>query len=369
LALLATVATAVAAYLAWVAWRQHGLPVGCGEDAGCAEVLTSRWSTLLGIPVGALAVPLYMTLLVAALRPGWRAASRVLGFGAIALVGGAIWFLGLQALVLGAFCPWCVAEHILGLAMAPLAWTLADPLGRRGAAVAGVAGIVTLAIVQGVQPARVSTVRLPGTAPAATSGTGATLSLLQGHLQLVPVNEPRLGDATAPHYLYLMFDYCCPHCRRTHEYLLEALQRHPAQLAIICLPMPRDADCNPAIVETEARFEHACELARLALAVWQARPEAFAEYDRWLFAPAQPPDPAAARAKAEELVPAERLAAALEDDQTRQRIERNVRAYNDSQIAYLPVIMSPGMDTIVGRPESRDALLEVLEQEVLGSTP
>jgi hypothetical protein len=226
-----------------------------------------------------------------------------------------------------------------------------------------VLSVAALATVQYFQPMHSALVR----APAGSSGVGETdgsIVLLQGHLQLAPDDDPRLGNAAASTRLYLMFDYCCPHCRRAHEYLLDALGQHPRQFSVVCLPTPRDADCNPAITQTEERFEHACELAELALAVWRARPEAFAEFDRWLFAPSRPPQPDAARRKASELVSTERLKAQLAGDAIRSRIARNVRAFNDSRVEYLPVMMAPEMDTIVGRPESREALVEILGREL-----
>jgi uncharacterized membrane protein len=372
LAGLAAVATGIAGYLAWVAWQQHGLPVGCGENGGCAEVLTSRWSSLVGIPVGALAIPLYLLVGALALRPQGPLARTGLAFAAASLVAAAAWFLFLQAAVLGAFCPWCVGEHLLGLTMAALATGQLRALGtgsdiRRllGGGLLGVLSVAGLALVQTLQPAASTTLRLADAESATPTGSTDGDTLLQGRLNVVPAEEPCLGDPAAPHRLYLMFDYCCPHCRRTHEYLLEALALYPDRFSVVCLPMPRDADCNPAIAETETRFEAACELAELALAVWSAKPEAFAEFDRWLFAASPPPSPQAARARAEQLVSAERLADALQRDDLRRRIARNVQAFNDSQLDYLPVMMSPGMDTIVGRPEDREALLKILKEDLL----
>ena len=363
LAAVSLLAIAVAGYLAWMAWSQRGLPLGCGEQGGCAEVLTSRWSTLWGIPVGAVALPLYIAVFGAVLlRTSESTRSRLLSFAAAALVAAAVWFVGLQVFVLRAYCLWCLVEHALGLTLAALAaatlWRAGPAVTPRGvwpAALLGLSSVILLAAVQTLQPAGRSVVRVP---------QGAAVSLLEGQLQLTG-DDPRLGAADAPHNLYLFFDYCCPHCRRTHAYLLEALQQYPDQLSVICLPAPRDADCNPAIGETEARFQHACELAELALAVWWANPDAFAEFDRWLFSATQPRAPDEARRKASELAAAESLEAQLTRDAVRQRIARNVKAFNESRWEYLPVIMAPGMDTIVGRLESREALMKILTDELL----
>src|SRR5258705_13446421 len=129
-----------------------------------------------------------------------------------------------------------------------------------------------------------------------------------------------IGFPDAPHVLVCLFDYCCPHCQATHGYLLEVMNRHPNEIAIIAMPMPMDNSCNPKIEETEPRFKHSCELAHLALALWRAKPEAFAEFDRWLFDSDMPREPEAARLKAANLAGAAAIDQALADPWVDQQI-------------------------------------------------
>jgi protein-disulfide isomerase len=192
--------------------------------------------------------------------------------------------------------------------------------------------------------------------------------VIDGNLQLSIQDEPVIGPPDAKTLVVVMFDYCCPHCRRTHEYLLHALERYPGQLGVVCLPLPLDADCNSTIDETEPRFEHACDLARLALAVRQADASAFVEYDRWLFEPEMPRDLQEAHAQAEQLVDAAALEAALKDEGLDAVIARHVKAYEQSGAERIPLIMSPGFASIVGRPESEEQLFELFETE-LGLMP
>ena len=184
--------------------------------------------------------------------------------------------------------------------------------------------------------------------------------MIDGHLQVIVSDEPVLGSPDAEKLVVVMFDYCCPHCRRTHEYLLHALERYPDQLGVVCLPFPLDADCNSTVEETEARFEHACDLARLALAVWRADASAFVEYDRWLFEPEMPRGLQEARAKAEQLVDAGPLEEALQDKGIDAAIARHVTAYEHSGAERIPLIMSPGFASIVGRPESGRTVVRVV---------
>ena len=68
--------------------------------------------------------------------------------------------------------------------------------------------------------------------------------------------------------------------------------------------------------------------------------------------------------KAEQLVTAAALAAALSDSWVEARIGQDVAAYHQSGAERVPVLISPGFDTIVGRPESAEALFEILETEL-----
>jgi uncharacterized membrane protein len=387
----ASVAALVAGYLLLIAVQQKGLPVGCGEHGGCAEVLSSRWSSLAGVPVSALALALYSVLVVLALKPAWTSTAFFFRTAAVMLLLGAAWFVGLQAFVLRAFCPWCLGEHLLGIVVAVFAsraaavLSVSGPsrtsrpgtaaLGNWGRAVTlGTMAIVLLAVGQATIDPPATTVRLEqDEAPSEADGDQGdqveTVKLLSGHLQINPRNEPRVGSNLAAHTVYLMFDYCCPHCRRTHEYLQTIQQEQPERLAIVALPMPRDADCNSALTETEERFEHACELADLALSVWRADPDAFVALDRWLFAQPQPPTLDEALQQAEQWVDAVALAEARQSGFATERIQRNVNAYNASAAEYLPVLMAPGMSPVVGRPESEAALREILERDLFSRAP
>ena len=167
--------------------------------------------------------------------------------------------------------------------------------------------------------------------------------------------------------LAILFDYSCPHCRAAHGYLAEGIKRYDGKLGLVMLPMPLNSDCNPHWEETEPRFKDSCKLARLALAVHRAAPEKFAEFDAWLFEPEMPRSAEDARAEAERLVSAERLESALADPSVAERIAADTAAFGRLQetnpdAAALPIIMSPGFSTLVGRHESADELFQSLKQ-------
>jgi uncharacterized membrane protein len=399
---LCVAALSVSGYLLSVSLDQQRLPVGCGAGSGCAAVLASRWSSLLGIPVGGAAVAVYLGVLIATFFIGGQrsvgvrqtAWSLLIG-SAATLAGAAAWFIVLQIWVVDAICPWCMADHALGLLLAtciacqapiarrgtkpegsPIGDVEADSTGspsriisrRRavGLVCAGISAVGLLAVTQWLSDVPTGrTVRLlPGQNADSGPGPLRRVAIIDGKFQASPHELPCLGSADSPKLLLVLFDYCCPHCRAAHGYLVRASQTFDGELGILLLPMPMDHKCNKTLEQTEPRFEHACELARLALAVWRSDRTAFPAFDAWLFEPEMPRDPAAARRKAAELVGAAVLEAALGDRWIDEQIAANVQAYVDSGADRIPVIMSPGFSSIVGRPESEQQLLETLRAEL-----
>jgi protein-disulfide isomerase len=176
-----------------------------------------------------------------------------------------------------------------------------------------------------------------------------------------------LGSADAPRLIVSLNDYTCPHCRKMHEYLLAAQRRYGEQLGIVVLPMPLDSTCNPAIKETEPGHEHGCEYAKLALAVWCARPDKFAEFDRWIYAPARPPTVEAARKFAEDLVGADGLKRCQAEPWVDEQLKKDIELYVLLGRGVIPKVMV-GEYLLEGRPSDESELFKVIE-ETLGVTP
>ena len=231
------------------------------------------------------------------------------------VIGAGIWFGYLQAFVLHAFCPYCTAEHALGCTIAAIILIAAiqyrgafppDPL-RRSAPKAA-----TYGQKNGVNPGRApeKTGDLPGkgrgfwpvfrlfgaglaaaavfafvqarTLPDAVYDSGRTEAALptfaEGDLPILgdsPV-KPANDEATT---LTLLFDFQCIHCRRLHRILPELLEKAGGQYRIQLCPVPLSSACNPYIPASGIdRFAGSCPLTRYALAVWFARPDAYADY-------------------------------------------------------------------------------------------
>jgi uncharacterized membrane protein len=345
LAGLASMGLMISGYLAAVAIQSSQLPVGCAPEGGCAAVLSSRWAGSWGVPVALPATLLWGVALVAALR-GTRAILAGIG----PLVGlAALWFIGLQIVALGAFCPWCMADHAIGLlfssAIAAAGLIRTRPLGF---AMAGMAILIAGHLAVPYHPGKL------GTLNGGASADGN--AIVVGGAQFTPDREPTWGQTDADEVLLLFADYACPHCRAAHGQLKELLSREPRRFRVVVAPVPMDHDCNPTLAATEPRFEHSCELAHLAYAVWHADRTSFAAFDDWLFEPETPRSPEEARAEATRIVGAERLSASLAAISFKDRAERNVAAFEFVKAKRLPVLVRTKGASMEGEPSSSEEL-------------
>jgi uncharacterized membrane protein/protein-disulfide isomerase len=348
---LSVLGLALSAFLGWH-YLAGGPVIGCSGGSSCDQVLNSRWSEVGGVlPVSGLAAGAYLAMLVAGLclgpataAPLRRLAWRALLILAGAAAGSAVWFTILQKWVIGAFCPYCMATHLTGLLVAALViWrapkqfandstvpvqTVSPPVPRRvigpwsalGMALAGLALAGILAACQ------------VGFSPPAVYRGGAVHNKLP---VLDPHAAPLVGSPDARYVVTLLFDYQCPHCQHLHFLLDEAVRRYGGQLAFVLCPAPLSRQCNPYIPQDVAEFKDSCELAKIALAVWVARREAFPVFNRWMFSHEtgdrwQPRSPAAARAKAVELVGQAEFEAARADPWIDRYLQTSIRIYGET---------------------------------------
>ena len=357
-------------------------------------------------------------------RRGWI----LLTVGAVMILGAVVWFVCLQIFAIDGLCPWCMGAHLLGMALSCLILLLAPfGLGRfksersdRDIIAAPVAGILVAAGLLGVamfvmgqvlmKPTPASrwlavdtqqalppvnrsqsnpqsgavpspgpvTPRLDIVAPENTEGTTPPRPAVPHPAPntskrrvwfynksfFIELPLPLLGSPDAEHLILDLFDYRCMGCRRMHKSVTEARRRLGAKVAFVAFPVPLDSHCNPEVKKTHPYFEQSCELARLALAVWSANPDAFAAMHRWLFEGDDPPDAADARAFAVQLVGEQPLAAALTDPWIDEQILSHVRVHKftygkDKQYANLPKLISQ-TTLVAGVPEDADVLVKHL---------
>jgi uncharacterized membrane protein len=123
---LAALGGGIAAYL--LAVKLAGVAPACATG-GCETVQRSRYSELVGIPLSAFGLVLYLTLLASALSI--RETVRVAA-AAVALAGAAVavYLVYLQVAVIHAICQWCVASDAITVALAGVTVARAGILGR-----------------------------------------------------------------------------------------------------------------------------------------------------------------------------------------------------------------------------------------------
>jgi len=279
----------------------HTGVAGCGVSAGCGDVLGSRWSLWLGIPVSGLAAGLYVILFLATFADQSKLTRRggtsvlLIGTGTASLA--AVWFVALQFVQLGHLCAYCLAVHVAGLLATAIVWSrggrsfiLARPVRAPAFSVLAllllIAGQLLFSRPQFDVRAGVGHAPEPQAGPTTGASEAPHLKLIVGDrlFDLNPGELPIVGFPAAGRYVIVMSDYTCEHCRATHRTLHEVLANH-RDTSIIVLPVPLDSALNPYIPAGATHpLPQDAALTRLALAVWCARPEAFEEINGWLFA-------------------------------------------------------------------------------------
>ena len=316
----------VAALLLCVVMSVHSLSgsslAGCGTGSACDSVLGGRWSMLFGIfPVSGLAAGVYLAFLIcigvlflskdAALK---EAASKALILLSGAILGAAIWFIGLQLFAEKTLCKYCITAHALGILCAALILSALRPDARvcRRWLAAGAGLAVLFAVLQAL------------TVPDYVYQDGSA----EEPFPLISMEEaPFIGNPDAEYVIDLLYDYQCSHCRTVHGLLPEVVEHFEGRVAFVLCPCPLSPKCNPYVPREETRFEGSCELARLALAVHRLEPEAFDAFDKWLFEAEgtsgwYPRTVDAARERAGGLVGKERLEAFLPESELSGTLRR-----------------------------------------------
>lgn len=365
LLLLSLAGLAVNGLLLW--WKLTDSAIaGCGGGGGCNEVLASRWSQVLGLPLPVLGVLVYLVLPWAILRRN----DLIAAFCYAAIAGSAVWLIIVQALLLHHFCPWCMAAHVVGISLA-VAGVSSGGVSR-GGLLSGLAAAFGLVLVQQVGPAP-ATHRIESDLNAATSesggihaqGNGRKIAFDDGRKIYDSASLPCLGSVDAKRVMVEYFDYQCPACRKMSGYLNALVEKHPADVCVLLLPVPLDHGCNSALAAGDTGHPGSCELTKIALAVWRANPAAFPAVHRALLAD-PPPDRAAAMAIAGTHVPAARLETAMRDPWIVRLIQANIADWVSfsGKTPQMPKLLISGRRILHGLPSGEEDFIRVMEKEL-----
>jgi hypothetical protein len=144
---------------------------------------------------------------------------------------------------------------------------------------------------------------------------------------------------------------------------LDALAaRHPSDLAVLLLPVPLDETCNKHVTSGN-RHPGSCEIARIALAVWRVKPEAFPVFHQTLVAD---PSITTARRLALEIMPRERLYSALADPWIGALLQSNISDWRQfsKSTEKLPKLLIRDQRILHGLPSGEADFIRVMEQEL-----
>lgn len=201
-------------------------------------------------------------------------------------------------------------------------------------------------------------------APAAIDGK---LALFEGKLNLNLNEVIVLGSPKAPHIVVELFDYSCHHCRALHWRMEEVRRRYGDQLAIVMLPVPMNAGCNPSVKETAEVHGNACLYARLAIAVWQKRPSKFQEFHARLIEGTDLPEPGQMRYEAGRILGAKELDDALLSDSIDNQMKTGLLLYKICRMGTIPKLIL-GDAIATGKFDKTDELFGLFESK-LGLKP
>jgi uncharacterized membrane protein len=333
---------------------------GCGGGP-CDQVLASRWAVVFGVPVTVFGALVYLGLLLSPAPSFRRLTTPLLG----AVLGAACWFVFAQAVLIGEFCPWCIAAHLVGLAVVGVG----AKRSHGGLASWGYAVFLAIGLAQLYGPVPVShrieeTPAAPGP-PVRTDGEGRKVSFDGGRKSFLVEAFPRLGSPDAKHVMVEYFDYQCPSCRIMGGYLSALVEKHPADVCVLLMPVPLDPVCNDAFLPGDVGHPESCEFTRIALAVWREKPDAFPALHRAILS-----DPALkvpdVLLSARKHVARARLDAAMDDPWIDAIIAANIADWVSfsGKTKQLPKLLVRDKRILHGLPSGEADFIRVMEQEL-----
>ncbi len=116
--LLSVAGLALAAYLTVIHFQGKApiCPIS-GGLVNCSAVVTSRWSTIFGIPVPVLGLLFFAGMLPLQSPQAWRSASRVVRWGRLGGcavgIGMILWLISAELFLIGHICVDCTTVHVL----------------------------------------------------------------------------------------------------------------------------------------------------------------------------------------------------------------------------------------------------------------
>ncbi len=239
----------------WLAYQTLTAELGCQAGGDCSAVTTSLWAQVLGVPIALVGGMLYLALLLLLwCRPLQNArVGQLAATACLLILGSALWFMALQAVIIRSFCPYCCLIHgLAGTAAVLILWTLLTRSLQVGSMtlplVASATGLVSLVALQFFVPPPTQTRVLStdqhhhGTAaPPALFSLSSDGAPLFGGMSRNPsatsppdfacIDLPASSTAppSSPVALGLLYDWSCEYCLHLHQLLSDLSDRTNGQ--------------------------------------------------------------------------------------------------------------------------------------------
>lgn len=286
-----------------------------------------------------------------------------------------IWFVWVQARLIGDFCPSCVTIHFMGslmVAVGVVHAARAPGWSSTAKPFAGfcVAGLLTVGLTQsfGAGPVthridETASVSIAEPAGVHARGVGRKVSFANGSRVYNIDLLPHVGSSKAKQVMVEYFDYQCGACRTMHGFLKKLIERHPQALCVILMPVPLDRSCNRSLDALNMDYTGSCEYARLALALWRVDRGAFSQFHERVLQGASFVE---AQRVAVDMVPAQTLDQALRDPWIDEMLQANIADWvafsKDSK--HLPKLLITGTKILHGLPSGEEDFIRVMEREL-----
>ncbi|MBQ9893559.1 MAG: carboxylesterase family protein [Bacteroidales bacterium] len=191
---------------------------GCSS---CGDITVSHWSMLLGrLPVSSVALGVYAALLICLLALTDRELSPVAGATALilsgAIAGSALWFMAVQAWIIGSWCRLCVADHIVGLLVSALT--------------------IRMIRIKMVRKLLLFIVGLGLAAIMAAAQYSSRPVIDKDSYKAIFEESPLLGNQDARYKLILIYDEQCPQCIKVRGMAEEIVNEYPDRMAFALCP-------------------------------------------------------------------------------------------------------------------------------------
>jgi protein-disulfide isomerase/uncharacterized membrane protein len=209
------------------------LPVPCGKSRGCVQVATHPSSKMFGIPIAAIGVVAYLSIIVLLLQ---AASSRWASFALLILAAvGTVISAALLIYahnVIHATCLWCIASGVvmalLFVCSLLMGWTKTTLIVPKPAVVWGLGFLTAIGI-----GAEAGAMQKAANAPPLAAEKIVNLRMAD----LVDPAKSR-GGTNAPVTIIMFADFWCTACRHSYGPLIGFQKAHPDKIRVVYRNLP-----------------------------------------------------------------------------------------------------------------------------------